>query len=186
MLIKAADVADTVRLLLPGFVALKAYYVFGLRTKRSDAQWVLWSILASVPLGALASYVHAPDDSTHLWLGLGFAVLLGVGLGVLWTRLAQRWATLRALSSTRVWDSVVPQPLWMQFWTKDGTVVMGKPRYVARSVVTDDLDVYIIEPHLVTGATTEVMGGVDGLLLSRSEITRIAVFEAVHASAHVK
>ena len=53
MVVTAPQVVDTLRLLVPGFVLLKAFYIVGLRTKRSDAQWVIWSILAAVPVNAV-------------------------------------------------------------------------------------------------------------------------------------
>ena len=54
-MITADQVAATIRLLIPGFVLLKVFYLVGQRTKRADWEWTLWSVLASVPIGLIAS-----------------------------------------------------------------------------------------------------------------------------------
>jgi uncharacterized protein DUF6338 len=56
-MITAEGVADTLRLLIPGFVALKLFYLFGLKTKRSDLEWTLWSVLVAAPLAATANWI---------------------------------------------------------------------------------------------------------------------------------
>jgi len=50
MLVSASDVADTIRLLVPGFVALSVFYWFGLTVKRTDWRWTVWSVVASIPI----------------------------------------------------------------------------------------------------------------------------------------
>ena len=56
-MISAEQVADTLRLLVPGFVALKVFYWFGLRTKRADWEWTLWAILISSPIALAAAVI---------------------------------------------------------------------------------------------------------------------------------
>lgn len=63
MLVTADGVAATLRFLIPGFVALSIFYWFGLAVRRADWRWLLWSLLASVPL---------------TWIGDWIASLLGV------------------------------------------------------------------------------------------------------------
>jgi hypothetical protein len=62
MLVTAEDVAATLRLLVPGFVALSVFYWFGLAVKRTDWRWTLWSLVASVPIAYVAQLVAG-------WLG---------------------------------------------------------------------------------------------------------------------
>jgi hypothetical protein len=57
MTISADDATSTLRYVLPGFVALTFFYWFGLATKRADWRWLLWSLLASVPIGLAARWL---------------------------------------------------------------------------------------------------------------------------------
>ena len=50
----AKDVADSLLLLGPGFVLLKTIYLFGGQRQRSEWEWVVWSVLASVVLANIA------------------------------------------------------------------------------------------------------------------------------------
>lgn len=62
MVVEADAVAATLRLVIPGFVALSVFYWLGLAVRRADWRWLLWSLLASVPL---------------TWFGEWLASLLG-------------------------------------------------------------------------------------------------------------
>jgi hypothetical protein len=53
--ISADEVADTLRLLIPGFVALKLFYWFAQRSKRPDWEWTLWAVLVSAPIAVAAN-----------------------------------------------------------------------------------------------------------------------------------
>ena len=179
MLVKAADVVDTLRLLIPGFVALKAYYLLGLRTKRTDAEWVLWSILFSVPVTAMASLIHSEDDNRRLAWALALAAAGGGVLGIAYTQLARRIPAVRPLTAVRAWDAALARSRWMQFWLKNGSVWLGRPEMLASSAETDDLDVYLVNVHLVDPSTGQKsqLDGVEGLLISRTEMCAVAVFE---------
>jgi hypothetical protein len=176
-LVKAGDVADTLRLLIPGFVALKAFYLLGLRTRRSDAEWVLWSVLMSVPLTGVASVLHSLDDNERMGIAMGLGMLAGGGAGHTYTLLSRSDRWIRPLVAVRAWDAAVAQDRWMQFWLKNQSVWLGRPYWVASSAETEDLDIYLANVQAVdpdTGARTPVP--VAGLLLSRSEIELSAVF----------
>lgn len=57
MTVSADDAVATLRFLVPGFVLLSVFYWFGLATKRTDWRWLLWSLIASVPIGWLGSWI---------------------------------------------------------------------------------------------------------------------------------
>lgn len=59
MLVSADDVAATLKLLLPGFLALSVFYWFGLAVRRTDWRWLLWSLLASYPLTVLSEWINS-------------------------------------------------------------------------------------------------------------------------------
>jgi Family of unknown function (DUF6338) len=53
MTLTSDQVVAAITYLIPGFIALKILYVFGFRSKRSDIEWALWSLLASLALAPL-------------------------------------------------------------------------------------------------------------------------------------
>jgi hypothetical protein len=180
MLVTASQVADTLRLLVPGFLAAKAFYLFGLRTKRSDAQWLIWSLIAAVPVTAVANQLlptHG-NDLANLLLSFALGIGGGIAAGYLWRLTIRVWPRANAEAATRAWDILLSRnpTQWLQIELVSKKVVSGRPLFSSRSVDTDDLDVYIVDPQLVDGDHYIPMPGVEGLLISRSQIASITVF----------
>ncbi len=177
MLVSAAQVADTLRLLIPGFVLMKIFYQFGLPTKRTDAQWVLWSLLAAVPVNLVASAIHPASDGAQFWIAIAIAVAAGALFVLLWSRIAKRWPLLAADLKIRAWDVVLgsPKGRWLQVELTDHRVYSGRPKHVAQSVDADDLDLYLAEPKGVVGDDYVDLPGVDGILIPRSQVSLVYV-----------
>lgn len=57
MILSSDDVVTTLALLIPGFVFLSIFYWFGLRVRRTDWRWIVWSLLAAAPIAWLARLV---------------------------------------------------------------------------------------------------------------------------------
>jgi Family of unknown function (DUF6338) len=181
MTISSSDALDTIQFLIPGFVLMKVFYFFGLRTQRSDAQWVLWSILATVPVAAIVKALMPIYAGPELPMSLAIAVAVGATLSAGWWLLA-RWQPELAFDAwTRAWDIVFGSRRWIQVETVDHQVFSGRSRFAARSVETDDLDLYLKEPRVVDtlAGTESELPGVDGILIARSQIAHIAVFTPV-------
>jgi hypothetical protein len=189
MLVDASHVADTLRLLVPGFVLAKTFYFFGLRTKRSDAQWIIWSILAAVPVNIVANGLvdvgttilhRGKDANVVLAVAIVVAIAGGWLLAKLWVWLVERRPEWAADAAIRGWDNIFGRtyPEWIQVMLIDKvTVYSGKPRYAARSVQTDDLDLYLLEPALLVQGREVELPGVEGVLVPRSQISAIMVFK---------
>lgn len=174
-MITAQQVTDTLALLIPGFVALKVFYVFGLQTKRSDAEWALWSILFSAPIAGLTWIIAT---SNNLVVSLALAVIIGGLLIAAWRLVAQTWPTLKAKEQIRAWDVIFGGDApWLQVEMSDGRVFVGQPKYVASSVDTDALDLYLIDVRQSNGTVLTPIPGIDGLLIARSDVNLIAVFQ---------
>ena len=196
MLVDAGQVADTLRLLVPGFVLAKTFYLFGLRTKRSDAQWVIWSILAAVPVNAAANFLvnlagallrRGKNADVILALALVLAITGGWLLAKLWHWLVKKRPEWAADAAIRACDNIFGRtyPEWIQVMLVDqATVYSGKPRYAARSVQTDDLDLYLLEPALLVKGQPVELVGVEGILVPRSQISAVAVFRPTAATSH--
>jgi hypothetical protein len=179
--ITASEAAETLRLLVPGFVALTVFYWLGLRTKRTDLEWTLWSLLAAAVIDALIDpLVHLLPGLAHvprLLIGLTLGVVVGLLLAVAWHLLIGRVPTLRVRASRMAWDAILPKPHWVQVWTTDGKTVSGKVALLADPVETDELDLYLTEPAWIDASNKPVeMAGVEGFLIARSSIAYIQVF----------
>jgi hypothetical protein len=57
MTVSAEDAAATLAYLVPGFVALSIFYWFGVRIKRPDWLWLIWSLIATVPIAYVATWI---------------------------------------------------------------------------------------------------------------------------------
>ncbi len=178
MLVSADQVADTLRLVVPGFLAAKAFYLVGLRTKRSDAQWVIWSLIAAVPITALANFVHPGRDSLNLVISFAVGIVGGAVAGLLWSLLVRAWPSLKGDASLRAWDIILSRnpSNWLQVELLNKKVVSGRSLYAGRSVDTDDLDLYLAQPQLVDGNRYIDLPDVEGMLINRSQIATITVF----------
>ena len=223
-MIDAQQVADTLRLLIPGFVALKVFYWFGQRTKRADWEWALWSVLVAAPIAAAANWLAglfgSPSSSlTKLVVDCGIAngsaksgedlrtaltrcvndalaahnadlrLLISVVLGivgalaavVLWRRLAKSVPRLREQAAMQAWDAVLSQPHWVQMKVGD-LVYSGKVDIVADPVETEDLDIYIREPAIISGSQVIELRQTEGILVARDDIAWVQVLKPVPRS----
>jgi len=177
MTVSASDAEATLRFVVPGFVALKVFYVFGLKTRRTDLEWMLWSLLGAAVVDAAVGLLNPPDANVRLFVALTLALLSG-GIGVaVWRAVVKRWPARRMGASRRAWDAILPVPQWIQVWTKSETLILGHARVVASSVECDQLDLYLEEPQWVSAPTGErlPMPGVTGLLICESEVKMIQV-----------
>lgn len=178
MTITADSAAATIVLLAPGFVLLSVFYWFGLQVKRSDAQWLIWSLIASAAIKTLPSGGIAVAP-------FAYAVAGGAVLAIAWNRLPTarfvpapiqaRLSALTLTSSIRAWDSVMARAAWLQVEMNDGRTFIGLMRWAATSVDTDDLDLYLVQPREVVKGVIEHIDG-HGILLRRADTRMIIPF----------
>jgi hypothetical protein len=174
----AGAVASTLALLVPGFVALKIFYRFALRTERTDAQWAIWSILATVPIGAGATLLHRADDGLRFAIAVGIGVAAGVAGALLWRLLLKRFELFRASTTLTAWDRLLDTPRRVHVWTKPGYRITGWTQYVALNTPNRELDVYLDDASVTDASGRPVqIPGLRGVLIARSEIHAIAVLD---------
>jgi Family of unknown function (DUF6338) len=173
------QVAAALALLMPGFVWMKVFYFFGLRTRKTDAQWYMWAILLSAPFAGFVSVAHPPGPELATLLLAVVYGLVGGGLSVLlWTwALPAVWPSLRVRSTVGAWDAVFGQPgnRWIQVQTMDGRVLSGWAKYVGQLADTDDPDLFLADAADVVEGEAKVLEGVEGFLLRRSTISSLVV-----------
>ena len=174
-MISATDAEATLKFLVPGFLALKVFYSWGLSWRRTDFEWTVWSLLVSALLAVFMNRLSLNDDQRFL---LSIAAALGFGLVLVLVWQAWRLVSPKAGVSLRAqaWDFVFDRPMWVQLRLVDGAVVFGFVAIVSQSAQTDDVDLYLSEPAWVdaeTGNRTPM--GVEGVLIARSQISLVQV-----------
>ena len=191
MNISPDEIAAALRYLIPGFLAVKVFYWFGIKSRRTDLELTLWSVIAAAvvnvaidllwPPTAQAAGSPTPDDYKRFLLaGLVGLIVGGIVAGV-WRLAYRQSAWLRVFVAVRSWDAVLAESNWLQVWTKDGKVFLGCITHMADPADTDDLDIYLSQPEAVDGdgQRTPILPETDGLLIARSEILRVQVFKPV-------
>jgi len=221
MILSADDAAATLRLVVPGFVALQVFYWFGLATKRTDWRWLIWSLIASVPItyiaaglaeragatsddlaGAIArcgrarladeppadfqaalrecadTAIAAHNDALQFAWALGLAVVAGLIAAFVWRALVAWRPTILYGQEVNAWVRVLRSGRWMRVKVKDDKVYYGWNMSMADPVETDDLDLYLAEPEVVTEGGKPTKLDAEGLLLRREDILLVEVLPA--------
>lgn len=183
------DAAATLRVIVPGFIALRWFYWRALPRRQTDLELVIYALIASLPLVWLASVLvrptpsvvagQPPNETGTVVIAVILAVIAGEVGARLWKRAAARWPTLRARMSSAVWNDVMTRPEggWFQVYTADNAIYHGWVQFVADTADTDEPDLYLREPTTVRkdGASAP-MPGVEGVLIPRSGIVAIVRF----------
>jgi hypothetical protein len=119
----STDLVQNLALLAPGFIALKILDLFGGQHRRLEWEWVVWSVVISLPIAGLAwairqvlgFWLPEPTQTDAVELVCRFLVAAGVGAvaaGAWWTlkrshaRLPQR--VVRWLSDS-AWDVILDE-----------------------------------------------------------------------------
>lgn len=176
-MITAEQVQATLAYLVPGFVALKLFAVRGGVSRRTDFEWTLWSVLVAALIGLVLDWL-AVAEGIRLLPSLLLAVVGGLLAILAWDWWVDRHPRTQADESPRAWDFVFREPEWVLITMKSGESVLGWPRVVAESRDTDDLDIYIERCEWVhDDGTREPLMNARGLLIPRSEISRLQILE---------
>lgn len=174
-MITADEAIATIAYLIPGFVALKVFQVVALRTRRTDLELTLWSLLASAAIRAVVVPLGITSPTLDLAVSLVLAVVAALVASRLWAGATRRWPRLSHAVSRQAWDAMFAVPGWAQVWTDDGRIVFGWPHLVAETAETDTPDLLIAEPAWVdpdTQARTP-MTGVEFVLLPERSIRMV-------------
>lgn len=175
----AADIQGTLEYLVPGFVALKVFYVVGLRTRRSDFGWTVLSIATAAGLNVLATRAGITDATERVIVATVFGVVVALIAGAAWVRIDRRVPRVKAAFDRQAWDATWSHEGWYQVWIRGGPIVLGAPLTVSESADTDDLDVYLGDPKWVDrGDGHRVpMTGVTGVWVAARDIELVQVLD---------
>lgn len=167
------------RVIIPGFLALRVFYWFGLKTQRTDLELILWSLVLSLPLYAFALRALPNDDVGTVIMASVSGVAVGIARTLAWRSLVRRRPEYRDYMLATAWDSVLSRPEggWFQVRTTDGVIYLGWNRIAADSAQTADLDLYLLEPQYIDSAgNPQPITGAEGVLIPRSGVTSIIRF----------
>lgn len=175
------EAAAALRVVIPGFLALKVFYWFGLKTQRTDLELILWSLVLSLPLYGFAAWAQPQDDIGTLVLAILSGLALGILLTLIWRWLVRWRPEYRDYMLATAWDSVLTRPKggWFQVRTTDGVMYQGWTQMAADSAQTADLDLYLWEPEYVDANGQAVpITGAEGVLIPKSSIASVIRFAA--------
>lgn len=180
----AADVQATLEYLVPGFIALKVFYVVGLRTRRSDLGWTTLSIATAAALNGLVTVAGVTDASWRVVIATIVGVVVALGGGLLWRWVARRYSGVKVAFDRQAWDALWTRPAWVQVWVRDGPIILGAGTVASESAEADDQDVYLSEPSWVDRATGErhKVVGVVAIWVAAKDIQLIQVLAETYPS----
>lgn len=175
----AIDVQATLEYLIPGFLALKVFYLGGRRTRRSDFEWTVLSIAAAAVLNGLVGVVGSPWSSYRVLVSTVVGVVIALLASLAWRWVTGRFPGVRAAFDRQAWDALWGQRAWVQVWMRGGPIILGVPRVASESAETDEHDVYLVSPSWVdreSGARTPVVG-VIGIWVAARDIELVQVLD---------
>lgn len=198
----ATDLAAGVLFLAPGFLALKLFYLFGAQRVRSQWEWTTWSVIASLPIGGLASVLRdgagGPRTDTDP-LEISLRLLVGIALGGLaalaWQMVrrsrTKRAARLRTWFGSSAWDEaledVTREKRQVELVLEDDTRYAGTIRYGGREDNEAEGWIYLVHPEVLKIVEDGLPDagrkkfrparGTEGCLVHRDRIKRIRVLK---------
>jgi hypothetical protein len=183
--VNAAEVQATLEYLVPGFIALKVFYVVGLRTRRSDLGWTTLSIATAAALNAAATVAGVSDPSWRVVIATVVGVVIALAAGIAWRWVARRYPGVKASFDRQAWDAVWARPAWVQVWVRDGPIILGAATVVSESAETDEQDVYLSVPSWVDRGDghRDRVTGVEGIWVSGRDIQFIQVLDRNYRAA---
>jgi hypothetical protein len=185
--VSAGDAQATLAYLVPGFLALKLFYVVGLRTRRSDLSWTVLSVAAAAGLNGIVALTGVTDPSWRVAYATLLGLLAALVAGAVWRPIRDSTLGRRVKVSfdRQAWDALWGEPAWVQVWVRDGPVVFGAARVAADSVETDNLDIFVSSPSWVdrvTGDRTPATGTA-GIWIAAADIQLIQLLAETDAPA---
>lgn len=173
----ADEIKATLAYLVPGFVALKVFYVLGLRTRRTDFDWTILSIATAAVLNYAIAMFGVTDPLAQSIDALGVGIVVAAVGAWVWRRFAaHRWGRL---FERQAWDAAFDGSSFASVWIKDGPVVLGWPKTVSESAEADDQDLLVTQPAWVDRSTgaEHPMTGAHAVWIPASQIEFVQLLD---------
>lgn len=195
----SSDLRDAVLLLAPGFIALWVYTTFGRRRPRTDWQWAVWSVIASIPLDYVTRWlvgngprlVAMPPELADGLTRLALAVLAGFLLALGWNRLRRwpwRWARYLAdVLTDSLWDMTLEDAEYLdrslEVETVDGWRYYGWYKVAREDSGAEPWVRMELFTRTDPDGVQDIEIGRIGVLIHRSQIRRVTVYEGPKETA---
>jgi hypothetical protein len=173
------EAAATLRVVIPGWLALRVFYARALPTRRSDLELVLFGLVFSLPIYWLAAVFLPHNETGALVLALLIGALAGELAARLWWWAIRRRPELRVRFVPTAWDAVLARPEggWLQVRTADGLTYHGWVEHLTMTVESDSPDIYLRDPAYVKkDGQPEAIPGVEGVVIPRSSVVSVLRF----------
>lgn len=173
------EAAATLRVVVPGWLALRVFYARAFPTRRSDLELVLFGLVFSLPISWVASLFELGDETVTLLLALVLGALAGAVSAEVWRLAIRTWPSLWVRFVPTGWDAYIGRPRggWLQVRTTDGLIYHGWVEHASSTVEAATPDLYLREPAYVTKeGHEEPIPGVDGVLIPRSSVVSVVRF----------
>jgi hypothetical protein len=192
------QIRDAAVLLIPGFLALKLFYLFGAQRPRSQWEWTTWSVLVSFPIDwsvrALgpnaAAWLHVEPATVDVVLRLVAAIGLAAAAVLVWGLIRASDVTwlvrLRRSVTDSAWDEVLDNAHRKKRWLEVQAVRSGgDTRYrgwldtAGREDAQAEPWVYLrkVTRQAESGGAWTELAGTHGVLIHRDQIRSIRIFE---------
>jgi len=191
----SSDLRDAVLFLAPGFIALRVYGIYGFQRPRTDWQWAIWSVIASIPLDLMSRWVVGLVQQRVVVTDIGegsIRIVLAVGTGAV---LAFIWSKLRFARRLRaqkivgplmdsMWDTVLEEATHfgrtIEVETTTGDVYTSRWFGAAREDTQAERWIGMRFPRLRRAGSTDVdeLEEVVEVLLHGDQIRKITVLES--------
>jgi hypothetical protein len=178
------DAAATLRVVVPGYLAMRWFFLRAVNVKIGELELVLVSLVVSLPLYWIALLIvpetigaNGDVEATRtVIVAMLLAVLGGEAAAQIWWAVVKRWPQIRERFSRTVWDAVLGRPGggWVQVTISSGTTYQGWLYSIADTAQTDDPDLYVMEAGYVGPAGELIeLPGVEGVLIPRSSVVSV-------------
>jgi hypothetical protein len=191
-----ATLRDAAIALAPGFIALKVFYLFGTQRPRSQWEWVIWSVIASVPIQYVSdeyltdwatAALPFDDEVAIAVVRIAVALAVGVALSLAWryiggTKLG--WLQRRQRDVTdSAFDLVIEDAVRNQRVVEIWPAGDAEPRYrgwihtFARESAQAVPWMFISRVEERTGGAWQRVPGTHGYLFHRDNVQRLRVYQ---------
>lgn len=196
----SSDLALNLALVAPGFVALKIIDLFGGQHRRLEWEWVVWSLVVTLPIAGIAWAMRqvlalwfaeiTPPDALELVCRFVVAVALGSAVAAAW------WAVKRSRArgprrlvrflSDSAWDVVLDEAVRDNCGVAVTVTEGGKPITFYGTLSAFGYETAGAQPWLFLthvqqsrghGSDFHTLEATRGLLLHKDEITRVRLVD---------
>lgn len=182
----AQDIPGLVAFSLPGFIALAILASLTGPRKRSQIEWVAWSVTGSVVIGWISALIlGGPPASLSDWHYQVAQLILAVGLAlVIWLLLkipvvGPRLSRLGTMTEPKVWNGLIEPHQWVQIKMKTGEDFYGQVGECTNDPNEDRIELFLdnVRSRDPESGEWEGLGKTRGIYIPGDQMRWIQILE---------